>query len=39
MLGGVLPLLTQDVRIRFTPADATGSWTIDDVYVDPLMHR
>ena len=39
MLGGLLPLLTRDVRIRFTPADSTGSWTIDDVYVDPLMHR
>ena len=39
MLGGVLPLLTQDVRVRFVPADATGAWSIDDVYVDPLMHR
>jgi hypothetical protein len=39
MLGGILPLLTQDVRIRFVPADATGNWSIDDVYVDPLMHR
>jgi hypothetical protein len=39
MLGGVLPLLTQDVRIRFVPADGMGSWSIDDVYVDPLMHR
>jgi len=39
MLGGVLPLLTQDVRLRFVPADATGNWSIDDVYVDPLMHR
>jgi hypothetical protein len=39
MLGGTLPLFTQDVRIRLTPANATGSWTVDDVYVDPLMHR
>jgi hypothetical protein len=39
MLGGILPLLTQDVRVRFVPADATGNWSIDDVYVDPLMHR
>jgi hypothetical protein len=39
MLGGALPLLTQDVRIRFTPADSLGTWAIDDVYVDPLMHR
>ncbi len=39
MLGGLLPLFTASVRIRFTPADAKGSWTIDDVYVDPLMHR
>jgi hypothetical protein len=39
MLGGLLPLLTRDVRIRFSPADSQGSWAIDDVYVDPLMHR
>jgi len=39
MLGGTLPLFTQGVRIRLTPANATGSWTVDDVYVDPLMHR
>jgi hypothetical protein len=39
MLGGLLPLLTRDVRIRFTPADRTGNWRIDDVYVDPLKHR
>lgn len=38
MLGGVLPLLTQYVQFRFTPADATGDWRIDDVYLDPLMH-
>jgi len=38
MLGGTLPLLTQWVRFRFTPADAAGSWRIDDVYVDPMMH-
>lgn len=38
MLGGLLPLLTQGVRFRFSPADATGSWSIDDVYVDPLKH-
>ena len=39
MLGGILPLLTRDVRVRFTPADGKGSWSVDDVYVDPLMHR
>lgn len=39
MLGGTLPLLTRDIRIRFVPADATGHWSIDDIYVDPLMHR
>jgi hypothetical protein len=39
MLGGVLPLLTQSVQFRFTPADRYGSWQIDDVYLDPLMHR
>jgi len=38
MLGGVLPLLTQSVQFRFTPADGSGSWRIDDVYLDPLMH-
>jgi hypothetical protein len=39
MLGGLLPLLTRDVRIRFISADSRGSWSVDDVYVDPLMHR
>jgi hypothetical protein len=39
MLGGTLPLLTQWVQFRFTPADASGSWRIDDIYLDPLMHR
>jgi hypothetical protein len=39
MLGGLLPLLTQDVRIRFVSVDAGGAWTVDDVYVDPIMHR
>ena len=38
MLGGDVPLLTQYVQFRFTPADSTGSWRIDDVYLDPLMH-
>jgi hypothetical protein len=38
MLGGLLPLLTQSVQFRFLPADSTGKWQIDDVYVDPLMH-
>jgi hypothetical protein len=39
MLGGVLPLFTQYVQFRFTPVDKTGSWRIDDVYLDPLRHR
>lgn len=39
MLGGTLPLLTQSVQFRFTPADSSGSWKIDDVYLDPLLHR
>jgi hypothetical protein len=39
MLSGTLPLLTQSVQFRFTPADRTGSWLVDDVYLDPLMHR
>lgn len=38
MVGGLLPLLTQSVQFRFMPADSTGNWQIDDVYVDPLMH-
>ncbi len=39
MLGGAAPLLTQSVRFRFTPLGAGGNWRIDDVYLDPLMHR
>lgn len=39
MLGGILPLLTSNVRFRITPLDTTGNWRIDDVYLDPLMHR
>jgi hypothetical protein len=39
MLGGTLPLLTQSVQFRFTPLGSGGSWRIDDVYLDPLMHR
>jgi hypothetical protein len=39
MLGGTLPLLTKSVQFRFRPADSNGSWRIDDVYLDPLLHR
>jgi hypothetical protein len=39
MLSGTLPLLTTSVQFRFTPADSTGAWQVDDVYLDPLMHR
>jgi hypothetical protein len=39
MLSGALPLLTASVQFRFTPADSYGSWLVDDVYLDPLMHR
>jgi hypothetical protein len=39
MLGGLAPLLTTSVRFRFTPVGTAGSWRIDDVYLDPLMHR
>jgi hypothetical protein len=39
MLSGVLPLLTQSVRFKFTPLSTGGNWSIDDVYLDPLMHR
>jgi hypothetical protein len=38
MLSGTLPLLTQSVQFRFTPADRKGSWLIDDIYLDPLRH-
>jgi hypothetical protein len=38
MLSGTLPLLTRSVQFRFTPADRNGSWLVDDVYLDPLMH-
>ncbi len=39
MLGGVAPLFTQYVQFRFTPLAKGGHWRIDDVYLDPLMHR
>ena len=39
MTGGLLPLLTQSVQFRFTPLSTGGHWRIDDVYLDPLMHR
>ncbi len=39
MTGGVLPLLTQSVQFRITPLSTGGNWRIDDVYLDPLMHR
>jgi hypothetical protein len=39
MLGGTLPLLTKSVQFRFSTTDRSGSWRIDDVYLDPLMHR
>jgi hypothetical protein len=38
MLSGTLPLLTQYVQFRFVPADSNGSWLMDDVYLDPLVH-
>jgi hypothetical protein len=38
MLSGTLPLLTTYVQFRFVPADSSGAWLIDDVYLDPLMH-
>jgi hypothetical protein len=38
MLSGTLPLLTTSVQFRFLPADSTGAWLMDDVYLDPLMH-
>ena len=38
MLSGTLPLLTQSVQFRFVPADRSGAWLVDDVYLDPLVH-
>jgi hypothetical protein len=38
MLSGTLPLLTTSVQFRFVPADSSGAWLVDDVYLDPLMH-
>jgi hypothetical protein len=38
MLGGIAPLLTRDVRFRFTPVGAARV-QLDDVYLDPLIHR
>jgi hypothetical protein len=39
LLGGALPLLTQSVSFRFTPVGSAAGWRIDDVYLDPLLHR
>jgi hypothetical protein len=39
MLGGAVPLLTEWVQFRFKAVDSVGAWRIDDVYLDPLMHR
>ena len=38
MLSGTLTLLTTSVQFRFAPADSSGAWLMDDVYLDPLMH-
>ena len=38
VLGGLTaPLGTSSVQLRFTPVGGSGTWHIDDVYVDPLM--
>jgi hypothetical protein len=39
MTGGLVPLLTQSVQFRFTPVSTGGNWRVDDIYLDPLMHR
>jgi hypothetical protein len=31
-----LPLATMAVQLKFTPVTSSGSWQIDDVYIDPL---
>jgi hypothetical protein len=35
VLNAASPLGAQQVSFAFAPADASGRWTIDDVYVDP----
>ena len=40
MVANLLPLLPGEhtpVRLKFVPMGA-GSWTVDDVYVDPFKH-
>ena len=32
-----LSLSRTTIAFRFTPADGTGAWTVDDVYLDPRM--
>jgi hypothetical protein len=29
------PLRTQSTAFRFAPADGSGRWFVDDVYLDP----
>jgi hypothetical protein len=36
-LMATLSLSRTAIAFRFSPADSTGKWTIDDVYVDPRM--
>ncbi len=33
------PTGTTSFALRFAPLDATGQWSVDDVYVDPIKHR
>ena len=33
------PLGSNSVQFTFVPSDTTGSWRIDDVYVDPWVDR
>lgn len=37
MAGGLVPVFTRYVQFRITPTG--GTWRIDDLYLDPLMHR
>jgi hypothetical protein len=36
---GALPLLTAYFQVKFTAAQSSGSWQIDDLYVDPWLTR
>ena len=39
-ISGLVPILgSTSARVVFTPLGAGSSWTVDDLYVDPLASR